>query len=356
VGETLILDDLDRIKNIDKSNMLGTLDAFPEQIQEIISKINTVNLDDFKDFKPTKILIAGMGGSAISGDILNSWLVDRIEIFVQTVRDYTLPKIADENTLVFAISYSGNTEETLSAVEDAFGKKCKVICITTGGRLQQYCSERNMPVVTIPTGLAPRAAIAYLFFPLVVILERLGVLKEVTELHNLMEKLKKLRDSINPNVPYDKNQAKKLANELKSGVPYIYAYSYLNVIATRWKNQLNENGKVLAMVGEIPEMNHNEIVGWSGDDNKIANRFVVILLRSSDEHKQIMKRFDLVKKMLEAITLKVIEVQAIGDDILTKMFYTLYLGDYVSVYLALLRELDPTPVIAIENFKKMMNK
>ncbi len=356
MGETLKIDDLDYIKDIDKSNMLDILDAFPEQIQEIVSKTKTINLAEFKGFQPGKILILGMGGSAISGDILRSWIMDSSEIIVQTVRDYTLPKFANENTLVFAISYSGNTEETLSAVKSAFKRKCKIICITTGGKLQEFCKDKGIKSIIIPSGLAPRAAIAYLFFPIIIVMEKIGILKDVKGLRNLIKKLKDLRDSINPKIPFEKNQAKKLADDLISGVPYIYAYSYLNVIAVRWKNQLNENGKVLAMVGEIPEMNHNEIVGWSGDDNKIANRFIVILLRGSDEHPRIRKRFNLNKKMLEAITLKVIEVEAVGDDKLTRMFYTLYLGDYVSVYLALLRGLDPTPVVVIENFKKMMSK
>jgi glucose/mannose-6-phosphate isomerase len=182
----------------------------------------------------------------------------------------------------------------------------------------------------------------------------LKIIEASSKIEGLISVLKEFRETLVPEVPVEKNQAKKLAMDLSLGVPYIYSHTYLNVIADRWKTQLNENAKVLAMTGQLPEMNHNEIVGWAGDDQKIASRFIVVLLRSVDEHPRIKKRFDLTKKMLQAIALNVIEIEAVGENKLTRMFTTMYLGDFTSVYLALLRGLDPTPVIPIDRLKKLM--
>jgi glucose/mannose-6-phosphate isomerase len=189
---------------------------------------------------------------------------------------------------------------------------------------------------------------------MVIILEKLNILNLNTELPDMLFDLKQLHEKIKINNPQEKNFAKKIALELSKGIPYIYGHNYLTVIAKRWKTQLNENAKVLAMFGEIPEMHHNEIVGWSGDNQEIAKRFVVVLFRSPDEHPRISKRLDLTNKMLSAITSNVLEVKAEGSNKLSRMISTMYLGDYVSVYLAILRELDPTPVTAIDRLKKLM--
>jgi glucose/mannose-6-phosphate isomerase len=349
-----MLDELEQIKEFDKSMMLGVIRDLPEQIKEIVTQVKESEIPAPELPKPNKILVLGMGGSAISGDILSSWLEFESNIIISTVRYYEVPKSADENTLVFACSYSGNTEETLSAVNDAFEKKCNLICITSGGKLKEFCKENDIPMVNIPGGLAPRAAIAYLFFPIVVILEKLKIIDASSKIEELISVLREFRKTLVPEIPVEKNQAKKLAMDLSLGVPYIYSHTYLNVIADRWKTQLNENAKVLAMTGQMPEMNHNEIVGWAGDDQKIASRFIVVLLRSEDEHPRIKKRFELSKKMLQAIALNVIEIEAVGENKLTRMFTTMYLGDFTSVYLALLRGLDPTPVMPIDRLKQLM--
>ncbi len=351
-----MLDDIARIGQIDKSHMLDLLETFPDQISEIVSKVKKMKISGFKQktFKPKLIFVLGMGGSAISGDLLSAWLEDRDKIVINTVRNYSVPISIDSDTLVFACSYSGNTEETMSAVESAFEKGSKIIAITSGGKLRSFCKTKKLPVIDIPKGLAPRAAVAFLFFPMVVILEKLGVIKPVTELSGLIKELKKIKNSYKPEIPQKRNRAKEMAVSLSKGIPYIYGHTYLSVIAKRWKTQLNENAKVLAMNGELPEMNHNEIVGWSGDNQEIANRFVVVFLRSSDEHPRIKKRLELTKKMLNAIVSEVIEFNVVGKNKLTRMITTMYIGDYISIYLALLRELDPTPVVSIERFKKLM--
>lgn len=352
----LMLDDLDKIKDIDKSDMLGLLDQLPDQIEVSVNNAKKVNLTGLAGFKPTSVLVAGMGGSAISGDILRCWLAQRDNIIIETVRNYSLPNHAKQNTLVFACSYSGNTEETLSAVQNALENGCKIISVTSGGKLKEFSIENNIPIVEMPQGLAPRAAVAFLLFPMIAVLEKMKIIKPFIELPDIINDLKTKRGTIKSTMPIEQNPAKQIAAILSRGIPFIYGHSYLNVIAYRWKTQLNENAKVLAMSGELPEMNHNELVGWFGDNQTVAKKFIVILLRSHDEEPRIIKRLELTKKMLKAIVSEVLEVESKGEDRLARMLTTMYLGDYVSVYLAIIRELDPTPVVPIEHFKKLMDK
>lgn len=349
-----MLDDPEQIKMIDKSDMLGILDKFPEQILDIVTALKELEIPELTDFEPNKIVVLGMGGSAIGGDILSSLLEDVSSIPIVTVRGYNVPTAIDDSTLVFACSYSGNTEETLTAVAKALRRKCKIVGITSGGRLEEFCNMNNLPVFNIPKGLPPRAAIAFLFFPLLMILDKSNIVQIDFELNELVGALEELRESLLPEVSEDQNPGKILATKLHNGIPFIYGQSYLNIIALRWKTQLNENSKVIAMAGGFPEMNHNEIVGWSEDTPEISKQFKIILLRSSDEHPQVRKRIELTKQTFIDKTSNVFEVEAQGETKLTRMMTTLYLGDYISVYLALLRGVDPTPVEVIEELKRQL--
>ena len=295
-----------------------------------------------------------MGGSAIGGDILSVLLSYEANLPIVTSRGYTTPRTADASTLVFTCSYSGNTEETLSAVSEAFDHGCKIIAITSGGKLEEFCIKNDLLVVKIPKGLPPRAAVAYLFFPMLIILEKMKIINPIKELPELIMALNELRDQLSPIVPEEQNPAKQLAQKLKEGIPYIYGHTYLNIIAKRWQTQLNENSKILTMSGGFPEMNHNEIVGWAEDDSERAKQFVIVLFRSADEHPRITKRIELTKNILISKAKKVLEVDVQGASRLTRMMTCMYLGDYTSVYLALLRGVDPTPVEPIEKLKKKM--
>lgn len=342
------------IQELDKSNMLGKIGQFPEQIEEIVSFVKTLDISKLEDFLPNKVIVLGMGGSAIGGDILSILLSYDTNIPISTVRNYIIPVTADSSTLVFACSYSGNTEETLSAVHEALDRRCKIIGITSGGKLEEFCKDNDLLMVKIPKGLPPRAAIAYLFFPMLVILERLKVILEPIVVSGLFKTLKEQRDKLQPGILENENRGKKIAQELTKGIPYIYGHTYLNIIAKRWQTQLNENAKVVAVSGGFPDMNHNELVGWAEDNPETCKQFVVVLLRSADEHPRMTKRIELTKKILETKVGGVIEVSAQGDNRLTRMMSTMYLGDYTSVYLAMLRGIDPTPVEPIEELKKKM--
>jgi glucose/mannose-6-phosphate isomerase len=349
-----MLDNLDEIKELDASGMLDILNKFPDQILEIANLIKGVDISELVDFDPNSILVLGMGGSAIGGDILASVLENKSNIPILVNRQYHIPKFVNNKTLVIACSYSGNTEETLSAVTEAKERGCKLIGITSGGFLEEFCTKSDLPFINIPKNLPPRAAVLFLFLPMLLILDRLNYARTDFELTELIDSLTELRNSIEPSVPTQQNPAKSLALKLKDKIPVIYAHSYLNVVAYRWKTQLNENSKMIAYSGMFPEMNHNEIVGWGDAQNDITKQFIVILIRSTDEHAQVSKRIELTKRILLEKAGGVLEVDALGKSRLTKMLTTIYLGDYTSVYLALLRGMDPTPVQIIEDLKKQL--
>ncbi len=347
-----ILDDMDAIKNLDASDMLGFIQNFPEQIEEAVKIAKEIEIETFK---PYQIVIAGVGGSAIGGDILASWLFKRIEIPIFTNRAYKLPSFVGKNTLLFAVSYSGNTEETLSLFEEGIKKQCKVIAITSGGKLEKRCKEENVKLISIPPGKPPRAAVAYLFIPIVVVLKKLGIYEPDREVKVAIENLKGLRKKLVPESSTENNPAKQIALRLQGETPIIYGLAIFNAIARRWQTQLNENAKVLAWYGAFPEMNHNEIEAWVNDKN--SKSFAAVLLRDDFQHEsRLQKRVKLTKSMiLQKHAKKVIEVVAEGGeekDYLARMLYSMYLGDFVSIYLAILRGIDPTPVKAIASFKK----
>ncbi|MEE9151352.1 MAG: bifunctional phosphoglucose/phosphomannose isomerase [Thermoplasmata archaeon] len=347
-----ILDDLDAIKKLDAGDMLGIIRNFPEQIEEAVKIAKGVEIEPFK---PHQIVIAGVGGSAIGGDILASWLFKRIKIPIFVNRAYKLPSFVGENTLLFTVSYSGNTEETLSLFEEGVKKGCKIVTITSGGRLKELCREENVRLITIPAGKPPRATVAYLFMPIVIVLKKLGIYEPDREVSIAIENLKVHRERLVPESRIENNPAKQVALQLYGETPIVYGLAIFNAIARRWQTQLNENAKVLAWHGTFPEMNHNEIEAWANDQN--SKRFTAVLLRDDFQlESRLQKRVRLTKNsILQKYAKNVIEVVAEGGeekDYLARMLYSMYLGDFVSIYLAILRGIDPTPVKAIESFKR----
>ncbi len=349
---TVSLDDLESIKKLDAGDMLGFIENFPEQIEEAISIAQGTEVTPFK---PRQIVIAGVGGSAIGGDILASWLFKRIDIPIFVNRAYKLPSFTGEKTLLFAVSYSGNTEETLSLFDDAIKNKCKIIAITSGGRLAERCREEGVQLISIPPGKPPRASVAYLFMPIVVILKKLGIYEADSEVQVALEILKELRKHVVPEIPTVENKAKQIALQLQGENPIIYGLAIFNAVARRWQTQLNENSKMLSWHGSFPEINHNEIEAWGQDES--AKRFTAVLLRDDFRlDSRLQKRVGLTRdSILKKRAKKVIEVVAKGGeekDYLARMLYSMYLGDFVSIYLAILNGLDPSPVSTIEGFKR----
>ena len=351
-----MLNDLTNISNIDKSGMLDNVEKFPEQIEETKNIVNNAQLSSI--FKIDHIIISGMGASGISGDIVNNLLRDKIDKPIFVNRNYDLPKWANKNTLLFSQSYSGNTEETLSTFKHACQKKCKIIGISSGGKLQEYCEKREIPHIKIPSGFQPRAATGYTLFFSLLALKKIGVLnnsinEEINETINIV---KEFRDKNKKTIDEKDNISKQCAKNILNTIPQIYAFNFYNPIARRWCQQFNENSKIICRYDEVPECNHNDIVGWSMNP-EISKKFTCLLFRDKSEESIYMsKRLDFMKEFYESVTSNVIEIYAKGKKRLAKMMYTMYLGDFVSCYIAVLRKIDPTPVTAITELKKELAK
>jgi len=318
---------------LDSQNMLQVIKDFPKQCREAFSLPKGISVSG----EISNIVVLGMGGSAVGGDLLKIYLGNtNIPVFVN--RDYKAPKFVNENSLVFAVSYSGNTEETLSAYQDAYGKNAKIIGITSGGKLADECEK----VIKIPSGLQPRAALGYLFFPMIGVLHNTNIIRvKNDELNDMINTLKNT-DKFN-------SEGEALAKKLKGKIPIIYASEALGAVAFRWKTQINENAKMAAFYNVFSEMNHNEIAGYKGMDRK----FVAVLIRDKYDNERIKRRMDICKGIME-MTANVEEVQTKGDSLLARMFSAIYLGDFVSYYLALWNRVDPGPVEIIEQMKKKL--
>jgi len=317
------------------------IESYPRMILDAVTKVNKVKLPKYKF---SKIIVCGMGGSAISGDLLKDLLRDSLPIQIQVSREYHLPSYADKETLVFCVSYSGNTEETLSQFVDAIKIGCKTISITSAGKLEEWSCKLDLPYVKVPQGIQPRAAISYLLIPMIVYLQNL-------ELINFNEAIKESVDVIESLT--DKRDLDIIAESLLGKQIAVYASSPFSTIARRMKTQLNENTKIPARFDVLPELNHNEIVGYQSDT--LNNNLSVIILRDKDEPEEIKFRMELTKKLI-CKRAKMFEIWSLGKSKLSKMFSLLYKTDYLSVKLAELYGIDTEPVPQITFLKKEMKK
>ena len=350
-----ILDNEKLIGQIDKKGMLKTCLRTHELCYDAVELARKIELP--KEYvSPRNVVFAGMGGSCIGGELLKDWLKDRVNVPMELCNDYYLPRYVNENSLVFTISYSGETEETLSVFVEAAKRKCKILAITSNGHLKTFCEKLNYPYLQIPQGFAPRAALPYMFFPLAVFMEKTELVSNIDgEIEEAINVVKKLSEENSVNVPAEKNLAKKLALELNETIPVIYGFRYYASVAHRWKTQLNENSKIPCKYEVFPELNHNEVVGWekTGD---FAKNFAAVLLREQNEPPEIKNRIEATKQIALQDLGKIFEVNAIGKTRLAKMFSLLYIGDLVSIYLAILRKVDPWPVETIAKIKQVLKE
>ena len=318
----------------DNSNMLKVIEDFPLQCRTALELPKGMTVSG----KVDKIVVAGMGGSAVGGDLLKIYTHDsKVPVFV--IRDYKVPNFIDENTLVFAVSYSGNTEETLSAFEDAQRKKAKIVAVTSGGQLAVMAKK----VIKIPSGLQPRAALGYTFFPVLGVLANSGIVdvkgKEIEEMLDILSKTDEF-----------KAVGERIAKKIGLRTPIIYASELLGAVAYRWKTQFNENSKAAAFYHAFSEMNHNEIAGYQSINK---NDFVAIFIRDKNDNERVKKRMDITKEIISS-RVDVEEVFTRGEHLLSRIFSGIYYGDFASYYLAIANRVDPTPVTVIENLKKKL--
>jgi glucose/mannose-6-phosphate isomerase len=360
-----ILDQPEEVKKIDKSNMLGHCMKLPEYCEDAIKRAKKLNIpreaEISKGFsiryeKPKNILIAGMGGSAIGGEMLRCWLRDELPVPVDVCRDYNLPAYANNDTLAFVISYSGGTEETLSAFVDAIRRRCMTMTITSGGHLLSFSKKLNIPHIVIPDGFPSRASFPYIFFPPAILLNKMKIISNREgEIEEAISVLRSVSEENSPRNPTESNPSKKLALELEGTIPVVYGFGLYEAVAHRMKTQFNENSKLLSMYDLFPELNHNEIVGWEASQNLTKN-LSVILLRDRKEPSEIKQRIELTKSLLSDKAKKTHEIYARGEGRFARMLSLKCVGDFLSVYLAILRRIDPTPVRNIEEVKRGMRK
>ncbi len=345
----------DEIKRLDPAGMYKCIMDFPSQVEEAYRIGKSFKAPRFPR-SVTSILITGLGGSAIGGDLLRAYLGDEIRVPVIVNRHYNLPKFVDKRTLVIASSYSGNTEETIAALKEALRRKARVLCISTGGHMSELARKHKLPCIKTPEGLQPRAALGYSFFPLLIALAHGGFIrprdKDIKETIALL----KAKAAEYGNVGSSGNAPLQLAMRIKGKLPIIYSSSErLDAVNLRWRGQVEENAKQLAYGNLLPEMNHNELVGWNMLKDLLAQTFVVFL-RDRGDHPRVSVREEITKSIVEQHASGVHEVWSEGTSLLARMFSLIQFGDWMSYYLALLNNQDPTPVKVIDHLKNELAK
>ncbi|MEW6172361.1 MAG: bifunctional phosphoglucose/phosphomannose isomerase [Bacillota bacterium] len=349
------LNDTAKLKALDTVGMhssLADLGAQCLQAYQAGQKAPLRTVDDVR-----AVLVTGLGGSAIGGDLLRIYCQERLGVPVQVNRDYTLPAFVDGKTLVFAVSYSGNTEETLSAYHRAREKGSPVIVLTAGGKLRALADADNIPVIEVPGGLQPRAATGYLFLPMLAVLERLGLLGGVSpEIDELEREMKKHAAVYRIETPVDKNPAKQLAQKFKDRIPVIWgSHGNTEVVAQRWKGQINENAKAPAYWNVFPELNHNEIVGF-GNPADLLKKLWVVLLKDKGDHPRVDYRMEVTRRVIADKVGGISEIDSTGSGMLARLYSLIYMGDWTSFYLAALYGIDPGPVKVIDYLKGELAK
>lgn len=348
-----VLDDLQAIERLDPEGMLAKAEAFAAQCAEGLRLGDAVILPD--GFRaPANIVVAGMGGSAISGDLLGAIFADTLSTPLTVVRDYALPAFVGSSTLVFAVSHSGNTAETLSALDDAARRNARIICVCSGGKMQKKASAAGYPCVLVPPGKRPRANTGYLLMPMVAIVERLGLVKpDSAARREALSVLRRQEKELNRKVPTRRNPAKRLACGLRDRFPFIYAaVPWLGPVAFRWRTQLNENSKALALSHELPELDHNEVVGWRCGAGTVRAPIWVVL-RPSHAKRETLDRVRFTETVIEGrITRHTIAAR--GKSRLSQVLSLVHFGDMVSLYLAFLNGVNPADTAPIDRLKALM--
>ena len=349
----MILDDIQKIKGIDQSNMLQELQTLPDQLAEAWEIANQCDLPIIED--PKTIVIAGMGGSAIGADILSSYVFDDCAIPLFVLRGYSLPKWVDgDKNLVICSSHSGNTEETLSVLKEAIERGCSALAVSRGGQLQELAIQKKIPFWRFTHNGQPRSAVGYSFGILLNLLSRLGLIPDQSlSLVSAVESVKKYITGIDVGVPVAKNLAKRIAGQAFERLAVILGAEHLEPIARRWKTQINELAKGWAQFEFLPEADHNTLAGLEYP-KAVLQKVYALFLFSNNYHTRNNKRFNLTFEQFMVAGLCTDKVNIDDHDRLAEIWKMLILGDFITYYLSIMYQVDPTPIEALEEFKKAM--
>jgi glucose/mannose-6-phosphate isomerase len=342
-----MLDDLKRIHELDTQDALGIAEKEGAQLTHDFALSG-------RAFNGVQNVVYGaMGGSALAATLVRTW--PTLHLPFEIVRDYDIPAYVDGKTLFIAASYSGNTEETLSALEQAEAKGAQIAVIASGGTLQRIAEEKGYMFARLPKAEQPRFAVLYNFRALLEILTIAGLLQDDfrPQLATTAEFLGTAARAWRPDVPTANNPAKQIAQELIGKSIVVYSGPKLAPAAYKWKISFNENAKQVAWTNQLPEFNHNEFIGWS--KQPVDKPYALIDLRSNLEHPRVQKRFVVTERLLSGMRPSPIVVQAAGTTLLEQLLWIILFGDFVSVYLALLNGLNPAPVELVEKFKRELN-
>lgn len=350
------LDDVTVMAGLDPDGMYGCIYDFPEFLERARTVGETWDVSPAGFASVANITLVGMGGSAIGGDLARGMLADRLQIPFGVCRNYHTPEYVGKNSLVIASSYSGNTEETLFATHDALARGAHVVALTTGGALGALAKEKSLAHVVLEGGLQPRAALPLSLTPLLCFMEKAGFCEGVVSLiKDTAAYLKEQRRLFSRETPEKNNLAKQIARSLDGALPLIYAGpDLIESVAVRWRGQLAENGKSLAYSSIFPEMNHNELVGWPETVKKHAGRFCAILLYDEQDHPRVTMRLDYFAERLQELGVALHQTHSSGPSRLARQLSLVQLGDFVSYYLSVLNQVDPTPVEPIEKLKSYL--
>jgi glucose/mannose-6-phosphate isomerase len=350
------LDDLDYFKQIDTANMLGHIDRLPDQIEAAWALGQQLELRaGFAQAE--QIVICGMGGSAIGGSLVSALAVPEGRVPIIVNRDYDLPAyVRGERCLVIGSSFSGGTEETLAAFESAAARGAQLLAITRGGRLGELARQLNAPVWSFDYESQPRAGVGYGFMLPLALLCRLGFLADKSaDVRGALKWMREQQQGLGVMAPVHLNRAKQIAGQMVGRTVAVFGSGYLAPVARRWKGQLNENAKSWAAYEELPELDHNAVVGTSFPQD-LLGKYLALFLHGSLDHPRNAARVQVTKHLYMLQGFLTDSVQAVGDTPLAQMLTCLHFGDYASYYLAMANGVDPTPVEPIDHLKAELAK
>jgi glucose/mannose-6-phosphate isomerase len=325
--------------------MQELIQSFTSHLKEAV-QIGQATEFNHPDKKFDNILICGLGGSGIGGTIIQLYLQPELSIPVLTNKAYQIPAFVDEKTLVICSSYSGNTEETLAMYEESIDRGAEVAIVSSGGKFIEKAQSSDHNFIKIPGGLPPRAAFGYSFPQLFYVLQKYGLID--TKFQQQLEQAIELIDSEESGI---QEEARRIAGELVGKIPVIYCESSLEGIAVRFRQQINENGKMLCWHHVVPEMNHNELVGWR---ENYQERVVAVFLESEEDYYRNRKRFDYSKSVIEQYAKKPISIKAKGKNALSRQLYLIHICDWISYFIAEKKEIDAVEVEVISGLKNML--
>jgi glucose/mannose-6-phosphate isomerase len=336
---------LDRVRAVDTAGQLDDVLALPEHLRDALWRVESAGIE------PTEasgLVVCGMGGSAIGGVLARSALGDRLGRPLQTFREYGVPPWTPHDRAILCMSYSGDAEETLACFAAAEAVGARRIAATTGGALAEQARKADVPVIGMPSGLQPRAAVGYMFAIACEVAALVGAAEGVrTEIDSSAAHLEAARDALLA-------RSAEIADALLGAIPLVYGCDLTVPVAYRWKTQINENAKQHAFAHQLPEADHNEIVGWESGDS--SPRFAAVFLEDRDQHPRERERSKLTAKLIADHAAAVVRVETEGETRVERLLWTVMLGDLVSLHLAALRGVDPSPVEVIERLKDELGR